>query len=321
MSKLTCIVLDDYQGAAKASDSWRRLADSVDVAFMSHHVEHDDELVHALRGADVVVVMRERTPLPARILKRLPGLKLIVTSGMRNASIDLAAAAACGIVVCGTASESAPPAELTWALLLGLARHLGEERDAMRSNGPWQSSVGADLEGRTLGILGLGKIGKRVCRVAKAFGMQVLAWSPNLDEERAAAEGAVLATSRLALFAESDFVTLHLVLSADTQGIVGHQELAAMRPHALLVNTSRAGLVDRDALLDALTARRIAGAALDVYEKEPLPADDPFRMLPNVLASPHLGYVTERNYATYFGQAVEDIEAWLAGMPIRVIHT
>ena len=320
MSRLTCIVLDDYQGAAKADASWIRLSRGVDVTFIDRHIEHDEELIRTLRNADVVVVMRERTPLPGYILEQLPGLKLIVTSGMRNASIDLATAAARGIVVCGTASESGPPAELTWALLLALARHLGEERDAMRSNGPWQSSVGADLEGRTLGILGLGKIGKRVCRVAKAFGMRVLAWSPNLDEQRAEAEGAVLASSKQALFAESDFVSLHLVLSERTRGIVGRAELAAMPPHALLVNTSRAGLVDRDALLEALRTHRIAGAALDVYEQEPLPADDPFRALPNVLASPHLGYVTQRNYATYFGQAVEDIEAWLAGAPIRVIN-
>ncbi|PPV05192.1 phosphoglycerate dehydrogenase [Xanthomonas bromi] len=320
MSRLKCIVLDDYQGAAKADGSWKRLGDSVDLVFMSHHVEHDGELISALRDANMVVVMRERTPLPAHILEQLPELKLIVTSGMRNTSIDQAAAAARGIVVCGTASESAPPAELTWALLLALARHLGEERDAMRSNGPWQSSVGADLEGRTLGILGLGKIGKRVCRVAKAFGMQVLAWSPNLDEKRAAAEGAILASSKEVLFAESDFVTLHLVLSERTRGIVGRPELAAMQPHALLVNTSRAGLVDREALLDALMTRSIAGAALDVHDHEPLPADDPFRVLPNVLASPHLGYVTQRNYAAYFGQAVEDIEAWLAGTPIRVLN-
>ncbi|MFE4617729.1 D-2-hydroxyacid dehydrogenase family protein [Streptomyces sp. NPDC056747] len=312
-----CAVLDDYQGVALSSADWSPLAGRVEVRALREHLADRDALVAAVEDCEILVVMRERTPVDAALLDRLPRLRLIVTSGLRNASIDVAAARARGITVCGTASSAEPPTELTWALLLGLARHVRTEAQALREGGPWQSTVGADLAGRTLGLVGLGKIGGRVARIGLAFGMDVLAWSPNLTEERAAEHGVRLAKDRRELLGSSDFVSLHLVLSDRTRGLIGERELRAMRPSAYLVNTSRAGLVDGGALLRALREGWIAGAGLDVFATEPLPADDPLRTLSNVLALPHLGYVTEGNYARYFGQAVEDIEAFLAGAPVR----
>lgn len=317
--KLRCAVLDDYQGVALASADWGPLADRVDVRVLREHLTDRDALAAALAECEIVVVMRERTPMDAELLDRLPRLRLLVTSGMRNASIDLAAAARLGITVCGTSSSPEPPAELTWALILGLARHVATEARAVREGGPWQSTVGADLAGRTLGLVGLGRIGAQVARVGLAFGMNVLAWSPHLTEERAAEHGVRLAAGKRELMAGGDFVSLHMVLSDRTRGLIGEDELRAMRPHAYLVNTSRAGLVDGGALLSALREGRIAGAGLDVFDTEPLAPDDPLRTLPNVLALPHLGYVTERNYARFYGGAVEDIEAYLAGAPVRVL--
>ena len=314
----TCLILDDFQDAALHFADWGRLAPRVTVEAIHDHIPDRDALVARIGEAEILVIMRERTPFPADLFARLPKLRLLITSGMRNAAIDLAAAKAHGVTVCGTASHPAPPAELTWALILGLARHVAAENAALRANGPWQGSVGTDLAGARLGILGLGKIGAKVAQVARAFDMAVTAWSPNLTAERAAAAGVALAPSKEALFAQSDVVTLHLVLSATTRGLVGAEDLARMKPGAFLVNTSRAGLVDQAALVRALEAGRIS-AGLDVFEEEPLPADSPFRRLPNVLALPHLGYVTEANYRSYFTEAVEDIEAWLAGAPIRVL--
>lgn len=317
--KPRCAVLDDYQGVALSSADWSPLADRVDVRVLREHLTDRDALVAAVEDCEILVVMRERTPLDAELLGRLPRLRLVVTSGMRNASIDLTAAAALGITVCGTASSSEPPAELTWALILGLARQVRAEAQALREGGPWQSTVGADLSGRTLGLVGLGKIGGRVARVGLAFGMEVAAWSPNLTAERAAEHGVAYVPDRRALMERADVVSLHMVLSERTRALIGEPELRAMRPSAYLVNTSRAGLVDGEALLRALREGWIAGAGLDVFATEPLPADDPLRTLPNVLALPHLGYVTRGNYDRYFGQAVEDIEAYLAGAPVRTL--
>lgn len=311
----TCLILDDYQNAALGLAEWGRL-DGVNVSSIKEYIGDREALVSRIAEAEILVVMRERTPFPADLLPCLPKLKLLITSGMRNASIDLAAAKARGIVVCGTDSSPTPPTELTWALILGLARHMPEEVGNICAGG-WQTTVGADLAGATLAILGLGKIGARVAQVGRAFGMEVLAWSPNLTRERAEEAGATLASSKEALCEAADFLTLHLVLGDRSRGILGEAELRRMRKSAFLVNTSRAGLVDQTALLRALEEGWIAGAGLDVFDTEPLPPDSPFRRLPNVLALPHLGYVSRANYTRFFTQAVEDIEAWRAGSPIR----
>lgn len=312
-------MLDDYQDVALSMADWDRLAGRVDVTVFREHLDGEDAVAAALADFDIVVIMRERTPFPASLFARLPRLRLLITSGMRNASVDLAAASRAGVVVCGTKSRSEPPAELTWALILGLARQVATESHAFHTGGPWQSTVGLDLEGSTLGLVGLGKIGTRVAAVAAAFGMNVVAWSQNLTAERAGAAGVALAGSLPELLAASDIVSVHLVLSDRTRGLLDAAALAHMRPEAFLVNTSRAAIVDAVALVDALRNNRIAGAGLDVFEVEPLPVDDPLRTLPNVLATPHLGYVTRRNYQGYFRGAVEDIEAFLAGEPIRVL--
>lgn len=320
MTKKKCIILDDYQHAALRMADWSPLADRIDVVALHEHIEHEDALVAALIDASIVVIMRERTPFAARLFARLPALQLLITSGMRNASIDLAAAKAHGVVVSGTGSGSEPPTELTWALILGLARQLAVENAALRQGGAWQSTVGADLHGRQLGLLGLGKIGSRVARIGQAFGMHVMAWSPNLTQERADAVGVALASSKQQLLESSDFVSIHLVLGERTRGLIAAAELRRMQPHAYLINTSRAPIIDQAALVVALQQNHIAGAGLDVFDIEPLPPDHPFRQMRNVLATPHLGYVSERNYRTYFHEAVEDIGAWLAQAPIRTLY-
>ena len=320
MNKLRCAVLDDYQQVALGSADWNALAESVDVRVLHRHAG-EDQLVPLISDCEIVVVMRERTPFTRSLIARLPKLKLIVTTGMRNAAIDLDAAREQGVTVCGTASRAEPPAELTWALILALARHVAQEAAAFRTNGPWQSTIGVDLNGRTLGVLGLGNIGTRVARVGVAFGMRVLAWSENLTIDRARAAGAELAASKQDLLGQSDFVSIHLVLSGRTRGLLGPADLRCMKPTAYLVNTSRAPIVDRGALVQALEEGWIAGAGVDVFEEEPPPAGDPLRSLPNVLATPHLGYVSQENYRTYYGQAVEDIAAFVEGTPIRVLKT
>ncbi|WP_434445057.1 D-2-hydroxyacid dehydrogenase family protein [Lentzea sp. E54] len=310
---MRCVVLDDYQGVALAAADWSGL----DVTVLRDHL---DDPAAELAEAECVVVMRERTPFTAELFARLPRLRLLVTSGMRNASIDLAAARAHGVTVCGTGSAKTPPTELTWALILGLARHLVVENEAFHTGGRWQSTVGVDLAGRTLGLLGFGHLGKAVARVGKAFGMDVVAWSANLTPDRTAEEGVRLAPGLHELLAQSDFASIHLVLSDRTRGLVDAAALACLKPSAFLVNTSRAAIVDSDALLEVLRHKRIAGAGLDVFEVEPLPVTDELRTLPNVLATPHLGYVTEGNYRTYFREAVEDIHAFVAGEPIRELR-
>ncbi|MFD8254862.1 D-2-hydroxyacid dehydrogenase family protein [Streptomyces werraensis] len=318
--RLRCAVLDDFQGVATTLADWGPVRDRVDVTAFREHIADEDELAARLADFDIVVTLRERVPFPASLLDRLPRLKLIVASGMRNSVIDFAAAERNGVTVCGTRSFPTPPVELTWALLLGLARGLVTENNSLRTNGPWQSTVGADLHGRRLGLIGLGKIGSRVARVGLAFGMEVTAWSPHLTEERADEVGVEPAASKEQLLRVSDFVSLHLVLGDTTRGLLGAPELALMKPTAYLVNTSRAGLVNQDALLAALREGRIAGAAVDVFDTEPLPADHPLRTAPRLLATPHLGYVSERNYRTYYAEAVEGIEAYLSGAPVRRLH-
>ncbi|MFP1623776.1 D-2-hydroxyacid dehydrogenase family protein [Streptomyces sp. 5K101] len=316
---LHCAVLDDYQGLALGLADWSSLAGSVEVRSLQEHFTSEESLASEVGDCEILVVMRERTPVTASLLARLPRLRLLITSGMRNASIDLEAAAVHGVTVCGTASNSEPPAELTWALILGLARHVTEESAALRDGGPWQSTLGTDLHGSRLALVGLGKIGAKVARVGQAFGMDVMAWSHNLTDERAAEYGVERAASLEELLEAGDFVSVHLQLSDRTRGLIGATELRRMRRTAYLVNTSRAAIVDQAALVQALREGWIAGAGSDVFAREPLPADDPLRTAPNLLGLPHLGYVTRRNYEGYFRQTVEDIAACLAGSPVRIL--
>ncbi|MFD5902322.1 D-2-hydroxyacid dehydrogenase family protein [Streptomyces microflavus] len=317
--KLRCAVIEDFQSAATTVADWSSVTADVDVVTFAEHLGPAEEVGDALAEFDIVVTLRERVPFPAEVFARLPRLRLLIASGMRNSVIDFAAAERHGVTVCGTASSSTPPVELTWALLLGLARSIVPEANGLRADGPWQTTVGADLHGRTLGLLGLGKIGSRVAQVGRAFGMEVVAWSQNLTEERTQEVGTALAASKEELMEAGDFVSVHLALSDRTRGLIGAAELARMRPTAYLVNTSRAAIVDQDALLAALHAGTIAGAGLDVFDVEPLPAGHPMRTAPRLLATPHLGYVSRANYATYYGQAVENIRAFLDGEPVRRI--
>lgn len=319
MTNLRCAILDDYQQVALKLAGWSELSDKVEVVSFKQHFADELTLIKAIKDCEIVVIMRERTPITASLLAKLPKLKLIVTSGMRNAAIDLAAAKKQGVIVCGTASSSEPPVELTWALILGLARQIVPENNALTQNGPWQSTVGVGLSGKQLGILGLGKIGSKVAKIGKAFGMNVVVWSQNLTQEQAEAQGVKLAASKQDLLQTSDFVSIHLVLSDRTKGLIASEELKLMKLSAYLINISRAAIVDQSALIQALQSNQIAGAGLDVYDSEPLPSDHPFRTLKNVLATPHLGYVTQENYQVYFKEAVEDIKAYLANAPIRLL--
>jgi phosphoglycerate dehydrogenase-like enzyme len=317
-SKLRCAVLDDYQGVALEMADWAPVLDRVDVRVLHEHISDVDMLVEELRNAEIVVLMRERTPIARAVLQRLPALRLLITTGMRNASIDLVAAAERGVLVCGTGGLATGTPELTWALILNLMRHVTGENARLRAGG-WQRTIGTDLAGAQLGLLGLGRIGAQVARVGRAFGMDVWAWSENLTPERAGEVGVRLAASKAELLASSDVVSIHLVLSERTHGLLGADDLAVMRPSAYLVNTSRGPIVDEGALIEALRGGRIAGTGLDVFDVEPLPADHPFRTLPNVLATPHLGYVTGGGYRIFYRDVVEDIAGYLGGAPVRVV--
>jgi phosphoglycerate dehydrogenase-like enzyme len=311
-------ILDDYQDVANGFADWAALEqDGVSVTVFREPFASQDALVAALAGVHIVVAMRERTPFPRSVLERLPGLKLLVTTGMANASIDVAAAAEQGVTVCGTPGSPAAAPELTWALLLAIARNLPVEENSLRA-GTWQTTVGFELAGKTLGVVGLGKIGRRVAAYGQAFGMEVLAWSENLTDE-AAADAGVRKVGKEELFRNSDVATLHLRLSPRSQGVVGEQELRLLGPEGILVNTARGPLVDQDALVRALTEGWIGGAALDVFDKEPLTAGHPLLAVPNTVLSPHLGYVTRESYRQFYGGAFEDVKAWLAGSPVRVI--
>jgi phosphoglycerate dehydrogenase-like enzyme len=313
------VLLDDYQEVALDYGGWDRVPDEWQVVALEQHIADADELVEALSHAEIVVAMRERTPFPAAILDRLPELRLLVTTGMANASIDVAAARRNGVVVCGTGSKGAPTAELTWGLILSLLRSIPAEHAGMRDGG-WQRTIGGDLEGATLGLVGLGRLGQRMVPVAQAFGMNVLVWSQNLDPAVARGLGAK-PVEKLELFQRADVVSVHYKLSERSRGLVGAAEIGAMKPSAYLVNTSRGPIVDTDALLAALESGAIAGAGIDVYDAEPLPADHPLRSAPRTVLTPHLGYVTEDTYATFFNDAVEDVLAWLDDAPVRVIES
>jgi phosphoglycerate dehydrogenase-like enzyme len=315
-------VLDDYQSVARELGPWEELGDAVDLTIFHDHIGEADEdaLAERLAPFDAIVAMRERTPFPRTLLARLPRLRLLVTTGMGNVAIDLDAAREHGIVVSGTGGVETATAELTWALILALARHIPREDRSVREGG-WQETVGTDLAGRTLGLLGLGRLGRRVARVARAFEMETIAWSQNLDPVVAAAAGVTAVADRDALLAQADVVTIHLRLSDRTRGLIGAAELARMKPGAVLVNTSRGPIVDEAALIEALRSGRLAGAALDVFDVEPLPADHPLRTLPNALVTPHLGYVTRDTYAVFYRDAVEDIAAWLRDAPTRILNS
>ena len=310
-------ILDDYQRIARTLADWDRLPAGSELQVFHEHIADRERLAAALRPFDALVVMRERTPFPADLLERLPNLRLLVTTGMRNLSIDLDACRARGITVCGTAIGGTPAAELAWGLILALVKRIPAEDRALRA-GAWQTGLGGTLAGRRLGVVGLGKLGAQVARVGLAFGMDVVAWSENLTGERAGEVG-VRRVEKRELFATSDVVTLHLVLGERSRGIVGAGDLAVMKPTACFVNTARAGLVDEAALIEALSQRRIAGAGLDVFSTEPLPPDHPLLRLDNTVLTPHLGYVTEENYAVFYREALEDVLAWAAGQPVRVL--
>jgi len=316
-SDMRLAILDDYQKAALAMADWDGLRPGVDIQAFHDILAGEDAVAEALRDFEIVVAMRERTPFRRTLLERLPKLQLLVTTGMVNASIDLKAAAERGIVVCGTDSLRHPTAELTWGLILALARSIPCESARMRKGG-WQTTIGIGLHGKVLGILGLGKLGSQVAAYGKAFQMEVIAWSENLTAERANSMG-VRRVDKQELFRRADFLTIHTILSKRTRGLVGPDDLAAMKPAAYLINTSRGPIVDERALVAALESHKIAGAALDVYDQEPLPADHPLRQLENVVLTPHLGYVTEENYRVFYSDAVENVRAFLAGNPIRVL--
>lgn len=311
-------ILDDYQGVALDVTDWSTIEQSVDILVFRAHLGDIDAVATALSGFEILVVMRERTPFPRSLLERLPNLRLLVTTGMRNLAIDTAAARQLGIDVCGTPMLGYPAAEHTWALILALVKRIPAENECMHSGG-WQTGLSVGLQNNTLGILGLGKLGAQIARVGLAFGMKVQAWSANLTPERCA-ECGVTWVERDALLATSDIVTVHLVLSDRTRGLIGASELAMMKPTAYLVNTARGPIVQEPALVAALQNGTIAGAGLDVYNNEPLSPDHPFRQLDNAVLTGHTGYVMQENYASGYSGAVEDIAAWLSESPIRLLN-
>ena len=302
-------VLDDYQNAALESADWSVLGQRADLTVFKDHLADPEAVIERLMPFDVICVMRERSPLPRNIIERLPNLKLIASTGAGNASIDVAAAGERGIAVVHTGYRSDPAIEFTWALILASARHIVTESNSVRSGG-WQKTVGADLRGKTLGVLGLGRIGSEVARIGKAFGMNLIAWSQNMTPQAAEAAGATL-VSKNQLFEQADILTIHLVLSSRTRGLIGAAELARMKPTARLINTSRGPIVEEQALISVLKNKQIAGAAIDVFDVEPLPPDHPFRALDNILATPHIAYVSQGLYKTFFEDTVSNIRKWL----------
>ena len=311
-------ILDDFQNVALRLADWSEVAKDAEITVFSDNLRETERVVERLRPFDIIVAMRERTPFSRERLEALRNLRLLVTTGMWNRAIDVVAATERGIVVCGTESSRHAPVELTWALILGLARHVAAEDASMRAGG-WQSTLGVELHGKTLGVLGLGRLGTEIARIGQAFGMRCIAWSQNLTAERCAQLGVAYA-SKDDFFASSDILTIHVVLSDRTRGLIGRDELATMKRTALLVNTSRGAIVDTEALLAALHAGAIGGVAIDVYDEEPLPHAHPLRHAPRTLLTPHIGITTEDNYRTYYTQAVEDILAFTRGKPIRVLN-
>ena len=315
---LRVAILDDYQNVALKFADWSPLKDKIGITVFDKPFASQEEAIRALQDFEIVCAMRERTPFPREVLSALPTLKLLLTSGMRNASFDLEAAKERGVTVCGTGGVGNATASLAIGLMLELTRRIGFENARMHGGELWQTTMGQDVEGMTLGVVGLGKLGTKVATIAKALGMNVIAWSQNLTPERCAEAGVSYATKD-ELFAHADIVTIHTILSKRTRGLITRDDLARMKPRSYLVNTARGPIVDEAALLDALQRKAIAGAGLDTFSVEPLPLDHPLRKLDNVVLTPHLGYVTENNYRRYYGDMVEDIVAWLNGAPVRVM--
>ncbi|WP_295845064.1 D-2-hydroxyacid dehydrogenase family protein [Tardiphaga sp.] len=316
MTRLHCAILDDYQNVALKLADWSPLGDRIDVTVFDKPFASNDETIAALRDVEIVCAMRERTPFPRAVLEALPKLQLLITSGLRNAAIDLDAAKARGVVVCGTGMVGNPTAGLTIGLMLELTRKIGFENARMKAGEPWQVTVGEDIGGKTLGIVGLGKLGSQVGSIARALGMKTIAWSTNLTPEACEKEGVDYA-SKEELFATADIITIHLVLSDRSRGLVSAGDLARMKPTAYLINTARGPIVDEAALLHVLQAGKIAGAGLDTYSHEPLPVDSPLRRLDNVVLTPHLGYVTAESYRRIYREMIEGIEGWLKNEPLR----
>ena len=311
-------VLDDYQGVALESADWSAIPDGAQVQVFRDHMPDSDRVGERLRDFEVIAAMRERTPFPRELLEQLPRLRLLVTTGMRNASIDVDAATELGIVVCGTGGLGYPTAELTWGLILSLARHIPRE-DAATRQGRWQTTVGAGLQGKVLGVLGLGRLGSQVAAIGKAFGMSVIAWSQNLTAERTDQQGVAL-VAKDELFSRSDILSIHVQQSERTVGLMGSRELGLMKTTAYLINTSRGPIVDEAALVKALQSRAIAGAGLDVFDDEPLPAGHALLQLDNTVLTPHVGYVTGEGHKIFYEETVQDITAYLSGDPVRVLN-
>ena len=311
-------ILDDYQNVAMTFADWSPIAKDVEIKVFTEPFKSRDEAIKALQGFAVIVGMRERTPFPRAVIEALPDLKLLITTGAKNNSFDLKAATERDVTVCGTGGFGSPTTGVVFGLLLELTRRIGFENARLKAGQPWQVTIGPDLEGMTLGVLGLGKLGQRSAAVAKAFGMNVIAWSQNLTPEKAAAAGATY-VSKEELFAKADVITIHVVLSDRSRGLVGAADLDRMKKTAYLINTSRGPITDEAALIAALKGKRIAGAGLDVFDVEPLPLDHPYRTMDNVVITPHLGYVSTQNYAKYFPDIVTDIRAFLDGKPVRVV--
>jgi phosphoglycerate dehydrogenase-like enzyme len=313
-----CAILDDYQNVALKLADWSKVKNEIEIEVFHEHLGGAEKVIAALHGFQIVVAMRERTGFPKQVIDALPDLKLLITTGMRNASIDIEAAKARAVTVCGTSTFGNPTSGIAIGLMLELTRRIGYENARMHSGVLWQSTIGVDLEGMTLGILGLGKLGIRTANIGKAFGMNVIAWSQNLTAEKCREAGAGY-VSKEDLFRRSDFLTIHVVLSQRTRGLVGADELGLMKPTAFIVNTARGPIIQEAALLAALRDKKIAGAGLDVFDSEPLPLDHPLRKMDNVVITPHLGYVSVQNYRRYFADAVEDIRGFLDRRPVRVM--
>jgi phosphoglycerate dehydrogenase-like enzyme len=313
-----CAILDDYQNVVLKMADWSPVAKDVEIKVFNAPLGGQDKVIEALADFDIVVGTRERTPFPRAVIEKLPKLRLLITTGARNASFDLEAAKERNVVVCGTPGTGNPTAGIAIGLMLELTRRIGYENARMKSGELWQTTIGLDLEGQTLGIVGLGKLGTRVAAIAKAFGMRVVAWSQNLTAEKCREAGVDYA-GKDDLLRQSDFVSIHLILSQRTRGLIGAKDIGLMKPTAYLINTSRGPIIDEAALLAALREKRIAGAGLDVFDTEPLPLDHPLRRLDNVVLTPHLGYVSVQNYRAYFAGVVEDIRGWIDGKPVRVM--